>query len=163
MKKALISYQGWVSQIVEPGEDYEIYNGPDATIQWIDAPDEITLDWTLEWSPTQEQMVWVERDGPFTDNGVARSVAYGQVGAQLDMIYHELMETGTLSANGPWAQHISNVKSVIPKPVAVEPQTMEEIMAKSATEEPDPAKPNRPSSSELPAWKRYTGWWGNQE
>ena len=50
MKKALIGYQGWVQDIREPGEEFEIYNGPDASIQWIDAPDEITLDWTLEWS-----------------------------------------------------------------------------------------------------------------
>jgi hypothetical protein len=163
MKKALISYQGWVSQIVEPGEDYEIYNGPDATIQWVDAPDEITLDWTLEWSPNQERMVWVERDGPFTDNSVARSVAYGQIGQQLDMIYHELMETGTLSSNGPWAQHVTNVKSLIPKPVAQEPERLEDIMARAATEEPSSEKPNHPSSSELPAWKRFDGWWGNKE
>jgi len=51
MKKALIGYQGWVSEIRNPGEEYEIYNGPDANMQWVDAPDEITLDWTLEWSP----------------------------------------------------------------------------------------------------------------
>ena len=82
MKKALIGYQGWVQQIVDPGEDYEIYCGPDATIQWVNAPDEITLDWTLEWSPSAQEMVWIERDGPFTNNGVARGVAYGQVGAQ---------------------------------------------------------------------------------
>ena len=158
-----MSIQGWVQQIVEPGEDYEIYNGPDATIQWVDAPDEITLDWTLEWSPSAQTMVWVERDGPFTDNSVARSVAYGQIGAQLDMLYHELTETGSISPDGPWAQHITNVKTLIEKPAPQIPMTMEEMRAAAAVDEPHPDKPNRPSSVELPAWKRYSGWWGNRE
>ena len=158
MKKALIGYQGWVQQIVDPGEDYEIYCGPDATIQWVNAPDEITLDWTLEWSPSAQAMVWIERDGPFTNNGVARGVAYGQVGAQLDMLYHELRTTGTISRDGDWYQHITNVKSIIPKPVAVVPKTLEEMMAESIVSEPGSDKEPRPSTSELPAWKRYSGW-----
>lgn len=162
MKKALIAYQGWVQQIVDPGEDYEIYNGPDATIQWVDAPDEITLDWTLEWSPSKQTMVWVERDAPYTNNGVARSVAYGQVGEQLDMLFHELRTTGSISQDGDWFQHINNVKSIIPKPERLVPMTMEEMMAIAAVEEPDPEKSNKPSTSEMPAWKRYSGWWGNK-
>jgi len=160
MKKALISFQGWVQQIVEPGEDYEIYEGPDATIAWVDAPDEITLDWTLEWSPSRQEMIWVERDGPYTDNAVARSVAYGQVGAQLDMLYHELKTNGAITPEGEWFQHIDMVKSVIPKPAYKEPVTMEEMMAKAAAEEPDPTNPNKPSTVEMPAWKRYPQWKG---
>lgn len=162
MKKALIAYQGWVQQIVDPGEDYEIYNGPDATIQWVDAPDEITLDWTLEWSPARQTMVWIERDAPYTNNGVARSVAYGQVGEQLDMLFHELRTTGTISQEGDWFQHINNVKSIIPKPEPMIPMTMEEMMALAAVEEPDADKPNKPSTAEMPAWKRFSGWWGNK-
>jgi len=160
MKKALIGYQGWVQQIRDPGEEHEIYNGPDASIQWVDAPDEITLDWTLEWSPAQQTMVWIERDGPFTNNGVARAVAYGQIGAQLDMLYHELRETGTISQDGDWYQHITNVKSMIPRPTPVVPKTLEEIYAEAATTEPGEDKEPRPSTVELPAWKRYPGWHG---
>lgn len=162
MKKALIAYQGWVQQIVDPGEDYEIYNGPDATIQWVDAPDEITLDWTLEWSPARQTMVWIERDAPYTNNGVARSVAYGQVGEQLDMLFHELRTTGTISQDGDWFQHINNVKTIIPKPEPMVPMTMEEMMALAAVEEPDAEKANKPSTAEMPAWKRFPGWWGNK-
>jgi hypothetical protein len=159
MKKVLIAYQGWVQQIVDPGQDYEIYEGPDATIAWVDAPDTITLDWTLEWSPSQQQMIWVERDAPFTDNSVARKVAYGDVGAQLDMIYHELGETGTISPDGDWYQHIATVKSAIPKPLPPEPPiTMEEMLRRAAIEEPSVNKRNQPSTADLPAWKRYPGW-----
>jgi hypothetical protein len=161
MKKALIGFQGWVQQILEPGQEYEIYEGPDATIVWVDAPDEITLDWTLEFSPSQGRMIWVEREGGFTDLSVARRVAYGDVGAQLDMLYHELEENGTISPDGTWFQHISTVKSVIDKPPPPEqPFTMEEILALAATEEPGADKRNVPGTLELPAWVRYPGWKG---
>ena len=158
MKKALIGYQGWVQDIREPGEEFEIYNGPDASIQWVDAPDEITLDWTLEWSPQQQQMIWVERDGPYTQDSEARRVAYGEVGEQLDMLFHELQESGSISASGPWASHISTVKSMIPAPAAPELITEEEAMVRRNTTEPSEDKPCNSSTSDLPAWKRYSGW-----
>lgn len=164
MKKVLIGYQGWVSEIRDPGQEYEIYNGPDANMQWVDAPDEVTLDWTLEWSPSKQEMVWVERDGPYSpgQSEVARKVAYGDVGAQLDMLYHELKETGTISPSGPWASHISTVKTLIDKPTPVVPMTLEEMQALAGTEEPADNKPNMPGTAELPAWRRYRGWWGNK-
>ena len=158
MKKALIGYQGWVQDIREPGEEFEIYNGPDASIQWVDAPDQITLDWTLEWSPQQQQMIWVERDGPYTQDSEARRVAYGEVGEQLDMIFHEIQESGSISASGPWASHISTVKSMIPAPAAPELITEEEAMVRRNTTEPSENKPCNSSTSDLPAWKRYSGW-----
>ena len=158
MKKALIGYQGWVQDIREPGEEFEIYNGPDASIQWVDAPDEITLDWTLEWSPQQQQMIWVERDGPYTQDSEARRVAYGEVGEQLDMIFHEVQESGSISASGPWASHISTVKSMIPAPAAPELITEEEAMVRRNTMEPSNDKPCNSSTEDLPCWKRYHGW-----
>lgn len=166
MKKALISYQGWVSQIVNPGEEYEIYEGPDATIAWVDAPDEIQLDWTLEWSPSQQKMVWVERDGGFTDLAVARKVAYGPIEQQLDLIYHDIATHGQLDQNGDWYNHIVAVKQMIEPPssqAAVNPADIapETLLAKAATTEPSPDKPNMPSTQEMPAWKRYTGWRGD--
>jgi hypothetical protein len=58
------------------------------------------------------------------------------------MLFHELKTTGTISQDGDWFQHISNVKSIIPKPEPLVPMTMEEMMALAAIEEPDPDKPN---------------------
>jgi hypothetical protein len=129
-------------------------------MQWVDAPDEITLDWTLEWSPSQQTMIWVERDGPYSpgQNEVARKVAYGEIGQQLDMIYHELNENGTLSRDGEWATHIRTVKQMIDAPEPVTPITMEELQARAVTEEPGVDKPNMPGTPEMPAWKRYSGW-----
>jgi hypothetical protein len=159
MKKVLMSYQGFVSEIRDPGEEYEIYDGPDATIAWVDAPDNVTLDWTLEWSPTQQDMVWVERDGGYTNNAVARQVAYGQVGEQLDMLYHELKETGSISQNGTWYQHITMVKDLIDKPIPQEEfLTAEEEQAALENTEPCIDRSAVPSSMEVPAWRRYSGW-----
>jgi len=162
MKKALISYQGWVSQIVDPGEDYEIYEGPDATIAWVDAPDEITLDWTLEWSPNQGQMIWVERDAPYTDNSVARKVAYGRLEEQLDLIYHDIEQNGALTTDGEWYRHVSSIKAIIPKPTPQtgEILTGESLMKLNHTTEPSADQQCRPSSMEIQAWKRYPGWKG---
>jgi hypothetical protein len=163
MKKVLISYQGWISEIRDPGEEYEIYEGPDATIAWVDAPDEITLDWTLEWCPSKECMVWVERDAPYTDNTVARKVAYGKIEEQLDLIYHDIEENGALTTGGAWYQHISAIKSMIPKPTPslVTPLSGEAMMRLTHTTDPSPDQPNRPSTQELPAWTRFPGWKGN--
>jgi hypothetical protein len=163
MKKALVGYQGWVTEIVEPGQDFEIYEGPDANMAWVDAPDEITLDWTLEYSPSQGKMIWVERDAPFTNNAVARKVAYGTVEEQLDMIWHEIDEKGSLTKDGDWYQHISAIKQIVPAPPPPEePITLEELQARAVNQEPSEDKPNVPSTQEMPAWKRYPGWKGYQ-
>lgn len=160
MKKALVSYQGFVSEIRDPGEEYEIYEGPDATIAWVDAPDNVQLEWTLEWSPSRGEMIWVERDGPFTNNEVARKVAYGEVGAQLGMIFDDIKENGVLDVNSAWYQHVLNVKQLIEKPVAVEPVAVEELMRRAAEEEPSADKPCQGSTQELQSWRRYPGWKG---
>ena len=160
MNKALVSYQGFVSQSVDPGEDFEIYEGPDATIAWVDAPDNIQREWTLEWSPSQGQMIWVEREGAFTSNEVARKVAYGEIGAQLGQIFDDIKEHGTLTTDGAWFQHVQNVKTLIDKPVYEEPVTLEELMVRAATQEPAVDKIHQPSTMEMQSWRRYPGWKG---
>jgi len=163
MKKALVTTQGFVQDIRDPGEHFEIYEGPDATMAWVDAPDEIQREWTLEWSPSQRVMVWVEREGAFTSNEVARSVAYGTFGQQLGQIFDDLKEHGTLSPEtSSWFQHCQNIKDLIDKPVYEAPITMEEMMERAATQEPHVDLPHQMSTQELQAWKRYPGWKGYQ-
>lgn len=158
MKKALMSIQGYVHQIVDPGEEFDIYSGPDATIQWVDAPDDVTLEWTLEWSPKAGQMVWVKRDRVYTDPEVARKVAYGDVGAQLDMMYKDMLDGGSR-----WKDHIAAVKASIPKPPERQtPMTYEELLEFAENEEPGTDKPVGISTADCPAWKRYPGWAGYQ-
>lgn len=163
MKKALVGYQGWVSQVVEPGQEHEIFEGPGATMMWVNAPDNITMDWTLEWSPSQQQMVWVERDGPFTSNEVARKVAYGEVGAQLGMIFDAIKENGVLDTNSEWFQHQVMVKSMIPKGTGDKfLMTNEEYIEAMANTDPSPERQPVPSTMEMPSWVRYPGWKGYQ-
>tara|TARA_B100002019_G_scaffold278743_2_gene279921 strand:- start:15 stop:506 length:492 start_codon:yes stop_codon:yes gene_type:complete len=157
MKKVLMSREGYIHEIVDPGQDYEIYNGPDAAIQWVDAPDEVTDDWTLEWSPSRGQMIWVERTGAYTDPMMARKVAYGDVGEQLDMMYKDTLDGGTR-----WRDHIAAVKRDNPRPENIdEPMTLEQLVEFSKNEEPGVDKPVGISTDpSLPAWKRYPGWSG---
>lgn len=161
MKKVLVGFQGHVLQIEEPGDDFDIYNGPDATFQWVDGPDNITLDWTLEYSPSQNRAVWVEREEPPTDPAIARRVAYGEIGEQLDMIYHELQDTGTISASGAWASHISMVKQSLP-PALETPEALseEERMALDAIREPSVDELPKLNTEDDPIWKYCNTWWG---
>jgi hypothetical protein len=161
MKKVLVGFQGHILQIEEPGNDFDIYNGPDATFQWVDGPDNVTLDWTLEYSPSQDAAIWVERDEPPTDPNIARKVAYGEVGEQLDMLYHELQDTGSISSTGAWASHISTVKSTLPAAEATpEPLDEEERMALDAIREPSADEQQKLNTEDDPIWRYCSTWWG---
>ena len=158
MKKALMGVEGYIHEIVNPGEDYEIYNGPGASIQWVDAPDNIGEYWTLEYSPSATQMVWVERDGAYRDPLVERKVAYGDIGEQLDMMYKDTLDGGTR-----WKDHVANVKATTPAPAEADPtstMTLEELRVYAETSEPDATKPVGLSTPEQPCWVRYPGWHG---
>jgi hypothetical protein len=41
---------------------------------------------------------------------------YPQIGEQLDMLWHELNNNGTLSTDGDWFQSIQEIKTQYPKP-----------------------------------------------
>ena len=45
-----------------------------------------------------------------------RKKAYPKLEDQLDMLWHELQTSGSLSANGQWFTTIKNVKEQFPKP-----------------------------------------------
>lgn len=158
MKKVLLNFNGYIEQIVNPGEDFEIYNGPDAAIQWVDAPDNVQRHWTLEWSPAQQTMIWVERNAPWMNPLTLRRVAYGEIADQLDMMYWDKVN-GTNS----WQEHINNVKTNVPKPPTdYRALTPEEMMALDQFEEPAVERQVKLSTKELPAWARYSGWRGYQ-
>jgi hypothetical protein len=162
MKKALMGFQGYIHEIKDPGQDFQIYEGTDATIAWVDAPDNIGINWTLEFSPSNNCMVWVARPQPFTDLNIARKVAYGDLGEQLGMIFDDIKTNGTLDPNtSTWFQHCSYVKQVIPQPPPpTEAKHLEELMVEWQTREPTITKECKLSSPELQCWIRYPGWKG---
>lgn len=100
-KKVLVTYMGAIMEIVDPGKEYEIYIGDDATLKWMDCSDDsITLDWIMKAG------VFVKNDAAPIDFTLRRKVAYGDVGAQLDMQYKDLLN-GTTT----WKDHIAAVKA----------------------------------------------------
>ena len=111
MKKALMDYTGYVADVVEPGEEYDLFFGRGCAQMWVNAPDNITKSWTLEWSPAASDMIWIERTETYTDPATARTVAYGQIGEQLDMLYKDLAAGRDLAGTDAlWFNHIKQVK-----------------------------------------------------
>ena len=120
-KMCLVSYQGYIEQIVEPGEEFEIYEGEDAKVKWVlSASDDVTIDWIMK------DGAFVERTKHQSYN-LQRKVAYGDIGAQLDMMYHDQIN-GTTT----WKDHVANVKATTSAP-SDEPENTE--IAPTGTEE----------------------------
>lgn len=121
MKKALINSvePGRICEVVDAGNEFEVADA----FTWVDCPDDVTTTHTYN-AETNEFIPFDILSQPgFAENAykVARMIAYTDVGNQLDMLYKELQATGSISADGPWATHITAVKGAIPKddPAAV--------------------------------------------
>jgi len=69
----------------------------------------------IEIVPSAEDLANA-RANEYSDN---RGAIFGQqlkIGEQLDMLYHELESTGTISTNGEWFNAVKAVKDKYPKP-----------------------------------------------
>ena len=109
-----------VQVVATEADQFEVHTG----LYWTSCPDN-----------TESYFLLLE-DGSFEDPHSANRDAFGNTvepfymqrmrgyasgGEQMDMIYKELMATGTLSPTGPWASHITTVKAAIPKPTILTP------------------------------------------
>ena len=121
MKRALLHSiePGRICDIVNLGQEFEVHEN----FTWIDVPDDTTN--ADRWDAENNCVIKFD---PLTQPGfaetayqIARAIEYGSAGAQLDMLYHEINTTGTVSNTGPWFTHVANVKATIPKddPAAV--------------------------------------------
>ena len=125
-KMCLVDYRGFIEQIVEPGEEFEIYTGSDAKLKWVlSASDDVTLDWIMK------DGAFVERTR-HTSYAVQRQVAYGSIGDQLDMLYKDQIN-GTTT----WKDHVAAVKAANPAP----------------SDEPDDTEIELTGTEENPAWE----------
>lgn len=165
MKKALMDFTGYVADIVEPGEEYALFLGCGCSQMWVNAPDDITKVWTLEWSPSAEDMIWVKRTETYADPATTRRVAYGEIGAQLDMLYKDLAAGRALTADDAlWYNHVKTVKENTTSPSSVEepmdPTMTEEEIAEFMSDNVEPAtgRPCKISTQENPCWERYSNW-----
>lgn len=117
MKRALLEKAtNRVVQVVEIGEEFDVHEGG---LYWTDCPDNVETYWKLLEDGTYEDPHAGTRDefgNPVEPWIMQRMRAYAPSGDQLDMIYKELMATGTLSPDGPWASHITEAKAATPKP-----------------------------------------------
>lgn len=113
--KALIhtSEPGRICDIRPSGEEFEVHE----SFSWVDVPDDTTTSDFYNQETGEITKFDITKQPGFAENAyrVARTIAYTEIGNQLDMIYKELQTTGTISNSGPWATHIASVKSAIPK------------------------------------------------
>ena len=114
MLSALISSNepGRICDIVPVGSEFEVHE----SFTWVQVPDDTTTTDKYNEDGTITKIYPTDLPG-FKENAyrVARGIGYGAIGNQLDMLYHELKTTGTISSDGPWATHIATIKSEIPK------------------------------------------------
>ena len=100
-KMCLVIYTGEITEIVDPGQETEIYTGDDATVKWVNCSnDSVNLSWIMK------DGAFVERAAPPVDYGLRRIVAYGSIGDQLDMQYKD-----ALNGTTTWKDHIAAVKT----------------------------------------------------
>ena len=126
-KMCLVTFQGTIMEIVEPGQEYEIYEGEGATSKWVlSADNDVTLDWIMK------DGAFVERDAPPVDYAMRRKVAYGDIGEQLDMQYRDAVNGTT-----EWKDHIAAVKAANAAP----------------SEQPDYTTVTPDGTMENPAWE----------
>lgn len=114
-KRALIHSvePGRICDIVEVGQEFEVH----PSFSWVDVPDDTTTNDRFNTDDGTIIKFDITKQPGFAENAyrVARTIAYTEIGNQLDMLYKELQATGTISNSGPWATHIASVKSAIPK------------------------------------------------
>ncbi len=102
---------GRICELVIPGKEFEVHEN----FKWVYVPDDTTVHDRYNADGTITK--WDPLTAPGADQAhiIARTMAYGSIGEQLSMLHAELMQTGTISKDGPWATHINNVKATIPK------------------------------------------------
>jgi hypothetical protein len=101
-----------ICEVVAAGQEFEVHSD----FYWADVPDGTTGHDTYNGDGTVTKFDITAQPG-FAENAyqIARGIAYTSVGNQLDMLFKEIIATGTISNSGPWASHIASVKADIPK------------------------------------------------
>ena len=102
---------GQLTDICDEADKFQIYEGPDATLVWVDVPDSTTY----EHFRCNGQVIHREDTEDLRVNAnVDRVLAYGEVGEQLDMQYKDAVN-GTTT----WKDHVANVKATTTKPSTI--------------------------------------------
>lgn len=107
MKRVLLDFRGVINEVVELGDEFEVYNGPDSAIKWCLCPhDDVHTDWHLikgQWIKPEDKLD--------SDQNMRRKIAYGSFEEQLGMLYWDIVN-GNLE-NGTWVNKCREVKETI--------------------------------------------------
>ena len=122
MKLALIGQDDQVQEVVDLNMNFEVH----PSLRWVPCPDDTQS--SDYWSEDADGNITFTPNVIETDYVLARGVAYGSPGEQLDMIFHHISNGGTLDANSPWFQHVVNVKSTFPKNDPTEIEIQQNIL-----------------------------------
>ena len=115
MKRALIdSTTNRVQQVED--QDFEVHG----TLYWVDCPDDVGSYYIYDpENLTFEDPHAHSKDefgNPVEPFSMQRMRAYPGVGEQLDLLFKEVRDTGTISTDGAWFKSIQAVKDAVPKP-----------------------------------------------
>jgi len=110
-KSCLVDYRGFITDIRDVGDEFEVYQGDDAPIKWVTCDDDnVTNLWVLyngEFFNSEDRL---ERN-----QDMKRKVEYGQIEDQLDMMYWDQM-----NGTSTWKDHITATKANIVKQSAAD-------------------------------------------
>ena len=148
MKSCLVRSDGFITDIVEKGEEFDVYTGPGSSLKWVDAPDEVDIEWRLmlgEWIP----------DFLYTDPLNEKLIAYGEPGAQIGKLWKDI-DAGLFGENakkGQFYTHIAEVKAkskpITWKEIEVPDPMTGEMVKERVSDEPDQPFPH---DDNMPAW-----------
>lgn len=99
---------GWV-EIVEKYKRYVAPNGDIHTILSDATPGEGWIEEDIDFMGQPDPSFVI----PYS---AQRQMNYPQITDQLDMLWHELNSSGSISQDGTWFQSISEIKNQYPKP-----------------------------------------------
>ena len=114
MKSALLHNQepGRICQIVDAGSEFPVH----PNFSWVSVPDDTTE--TDKWDVENETVIKYNllEEPVFISQGykLARGIAYGTIGDQLDMLWHAI-DTNSLNKTSDFYTAIKAVKDAYPK------------------------------------------------
>ena len=104
-KKCIVNEGGRITDVCEAGDEFEIYDGEDATIIWMDIPDDFTYNEQTSRVINGDFVNVRLLESTFSLT-IARKVAYGEIGEQLDMQYRDKINNTT-----EWEDYVTAAKA----------------------------------------------------
>jgi hypothetical protein len=96
------------TEVIDQYKRYKAPNGDVHTILFDAEPEEGWVEDNIEYMPYPDPSY-------VPPYGALRKMSYPDLGEQLDMLWHEINENGSISSSGQWFQSISDVKTQFPK------------------------------------------------